>query len=96
MPKGSTTRSAGYFIDQVMKSIPGLNQPENQVYILWPQIIGESLVDEVQLIQVDQGVLLLKCTSAARKTELNFQKNAILSRANQLLGRELIRGIRFI
>ena len=96
MPRASTTQSAKVFLDKVFKEMPAMQNPESQVYIHWDKIIGEELSKEIELIQIKDGVLLLKCASAARKTELNFQKNSILVRSNQALGRELIKGVRFV
>ena len=96
MPRASTTQSAKVFMDKILKELPVMKNPETQVILKWKEIIGEELAQEVEIVQIKEGVLLLKCHSAARKTELNFQKNSILSKSNQVLGRELIRGIRFV
>lgn len=94
--KASTVQSANVFLNKVFKNMPSMQNPEMQVYLHWEKIIGEELSKEVELFRVDQGILLLKCLSAARKTELNFQKNAILNKANHVLGRDIIKGLRFI
>lgn len=96
MPRASTTQSAKFFMEKLLKGLPALNTPETQIILKWDEIIGEELAQEVKIVTIQEGIILLKCLSAARKTELNFQKNSILLKSNQVLGRELIRGIRFI
>ncbi len=96
MPRGNTARSARTILDKVIQTTPGMNSPENKLFSHWSEVVGSELVSEVELVAIKEGVLLLKCLSSSRKNELRFQKNAILTSANQVLGSELISDLRFV
>ena len=60
------------------------------------QVVGEQVFPHVKPLSLDKGILTLKATSSAWKNELFLQKNAIIERCNNLLGKPLVRGLRFV
>ena len=60
------------------------------------QVVGEQISPHVKPISLDRGILSLKASSSAWKSELFLQKNAIIEKCNNLLGKPLIRGLRFV
>ena len=60
------------------------------------QVVGEQVFPHVKPLSLDKGILTLKAGSSAWKSELFLQKNAIIERCNNLLGKPLVRGLRFV
>ena len=97
MPRDKSAQSAAYFLKKVLNHLPPeAKQPELELFHRCPEIIGADLAQEVILQDIRHGELILKCASSPLKMELRFQKNAILERANAILGKRLITDLRFI
>lgn len=62
----------------------------------WPEIVGVQVATKVQLVDFHEGTLVLRCESAAWRSELKFAKKAILERSNALLGKPIAQEIRFV
>lgn len=60
------------------------------------EIIGERLVSRVKLVSLRAGELTLKAENGAWKSELSYQKKAIIDRCNALLHKAAITSVRFI
>jgi predicted nucleic acid-binding Zn ribbon protein len=89
--------SLDYCLSRFLKNA-GLVQDlaERQLLPKWRELVGEQIAAQVELVDVKEGILMLKTSSAAWKSEINFEKEAIFAKANSLLGKPVIRGIRFI
>ncbi len=59
-------------------------------------IVGDSLSKRVKLVDLKDSVLVLKASNAAWKTELEFQKKAIIGKCNALLDKAAVKNVRFI
>jgi predicted nucleic acid-binding Zn ribbon protein len=62
----------------------------------WTQVVGESLAKKLQLVDVDRGCLYCKVKNAGWKAEISFMKDEIIEKSNEVLGKKLIRDLRFI
>lgn len=62
----------------------------------WDEVVGSAVAEQVRLIDVKNGTLLLKTNSPVWKNEVNLQKKAIFKRSNEILGKVLIRNLRFV
>ncbi|MBI5510100.1 MAG: DUF721 domain-containing protein [Deltaproteobacteria bacterium] len=68
----------------------GLSEVAKRVRIsaAWGQAVGPELAARTEPQSLSRGVLVVRATSAAWQNELTFLKHDILSRLNQVLGRE--------
>jgi predicted nucleic acid-binding Zn ribbon protein len=62
----------------------------------WPEIVGEHVSQQVELIDVRDGCLLLSTHRAVWKTELEFQKQQLFDRCNRILEEKLIHRLRWV
>jgi predicted nucleic acid-binding Zn ribbon protein len=60
------------------------------------EVVGKAVCTHVQPVKLDKHTLVLKAASAAWKSELFMQKNAIIDRCNALLGKPVVKAIRFV
>lgn len=60
------------------------------------EVVGPLLLPHVSLVEMDKNFLVLKASSAAFKAELFLQKKAIIEKCNNLLGKHVVKGIKFI
>lgn len=63
---------------------------------LWNQVVGEQVAQQVEFLEIRQGIILLKSHSASWKNEVIWQKKAILDRSNVLLGKTVAKDLRFV
>ncbi len=69
---------------------------EKELISRWSEVVGEAISNEVELVDVDAGTLLLRTSNPSWKTEIIFQKRTILAKANAVLSTGKFRDIRFI
>ena len=60
------------------------------------EIVGNTVAPYVKLEKLDKQTLVLKAVNSAWKQELFLQKNAIIERCNSMLGKPVIRDVRFV
>ena len=60
------------------------------------EVVGPLLVDHVSAVSLERNTLVLKASSSAWKNELFLQKNAIITKCNSLLGKKIVKNIRFV
>lgn len=65
------------------------------VWGVWDQAVGETVAQQAQPAFVRGGILFVKCSSSAWMQQLQFMKVTIRDELNRLLGREVIKDIRF-
>jgi predicted nucleic acid-binding Zn ribbon protein len=65
------------------------------VWGVWDQAAGETVAQQAQPAFVRGGVLFVKCSSSAWMQQLQFMKVTIREELNRLLGKEVIKDIRF-
>ena len=60
------------------------------------QIVGNLILPHVEPIKIEKNILVLKAANSAWRQELFMQKKAIIDKCNSLLGKPVVRDIRFI
>jgi predicted nucleic acid-binding Zn ribbon protein len=62
---------------------------------VWDKAVGETIAQQAQPAFMRGSVLFVKCSSSAWMQQLQFMKGQICAQLNQLLGKEVIKDIRF-
>jgi len=62
---------------------------------VWEKAVGDTIAQQAQPAFMRGGILFVKCSSSAWMQQLQFMKGQICQQLNQLLGKEVIRDIRF-
>jgi hypothetical protein len=65
------------------------------VWGVWDQTVGETVAQQAQPAFVRGGILFVRCSSSAWMQQLQFMKVTIRDELNRLLGKEIIKDIRF-
>ena len=64
-------------------------------WMVWNRAVGDTIAQQAQPAFMRGGVLFVKCSSSAWMQQLQFMKGKICEQLNQLLGKEVIKDIRF-
>jgi predicted nucleic acid-binding Zn ribbon protein len=62
---------------------------------VWEKAVGETIAQQAQPAFTRGGVLFVKCASSAWMQQLQFMKGQICEQLNRLLGKDVIKDIRF-
>jgi predicted nucleic acid-binding Zn ribbon protein len=62
---------------------------------VWEKAVGDTIAQQAQPAFMRGGVLFIKCSSSAWMQQLQFMKGKICEQLNRLLGKEVIKDIRF-
>ena len=65
------------------------------VWGVWDQAVGETVAQQAQPAFVRGGILFVKCSSSTWMQQLQFMKVTIREELNRLLGKEVVKEIRF-
>jgi len=94
--KRTEARNIGQIINDVLKRENlDVALDEHRASALWPQIVGDGINRYTIRRFVKDGVMTVYLSSAALKSELMLNREGIIDRINQALGREIIREIIF-
>ena len=89
-------KSVRQIIDQIMdKSARKSDILEMRASALWPDIVGPGVNRYTLRRYVKNGVMYVHLSSGALKQELSFQRQEIINAINRILGKEVLREIRF-
>ena len=89
-------KSVRQIIDQIMdKSARKSDILEMRASALWPDIVGPGVNRYTLRRDVKNGVMYVRLSSGALKQELSFQRQEIINAINRILGKEVLREIRF-
>ena len=69
---------------------------QNNALNIWSEIVGEKVAMNTEPDRVEHGVIIVKVSSPTWRQELFFQKNEIIKKINNTIGKNVIRDIRFI
>ncbi len=95
-PFGSTRRISGDLKAYLKRSnLTGL-LVEKDILFQWEKVVGTALSAQIELVDVQEGVLLLRASSASWKSEIMLQKSMVLRRANEVMGTRQFKDLRFI
>lgn len=76
----------------------GLEQPvmEAQVVELWPKVMGSVVVNLTRSVEVKDGVLIVRVSSAALKAQLFENRFELVRKMNEALGADFLRDCRIL
>jgi predicted nucleic acid-binding Zn ribbon protein len=60
----------------------------------WAEVVGDTLARECTPAGIQDGVLLVRATSAPWAAQLRFLQRELAARANEILGSERVREVR--
>ena len=69
---------------------------QNNALNIWGETVGEKVAKNTEPDRVEHGVMIIKVSSPTWRQELYFQKNEIIKKINNKIGKNVIRDIRFI
>ena len=64
-------------------------------WMVWDKAVGDTIAQQAQPAFMRGGVLFVKCSSSAWMQQLQFMKGKMCEQLNRLLGKEVIKDIRF-
>jgi predicted nucleic acid-binding Zn ribbon protein len=64
-------------------------------WMVWDKAVGETIAQQAQPAFMRGGVLFVKCSSSTWMQQLQFMKGKICEQLNRLLGKDVIKDIRF-
>jgi predicted nucleic acid-binding Zn ribbon protein len=84
-------------IDSMLKKF-GIDNAvsQNKALNIWDEIVGKNVAKNTQPDRVEHGVIIVKVSSPTWRQELYFQKNEIIQKINNTIGKNVIKDIRFI
>lgn len=69
---------------------------QNNALNVWNQVVGSRVAENTEPDKVEHGVIIVKVSTPTWRQELYFQKNEIIDKINEKIGKKVIRDIRFI
>jgi len=69
---------------------------QNKALNIWNEAVGEKIAKNTEPDRVEHGVIIVKVSSPTWRQELYFQKKDIIQKINNIIGKNIIRDIRFI
>lgn len=94
--RGKTIRLGDALVSYLREN--GLEQPilEKQVVDLWPQVMGETVARLTKSVEMTDGNLVVRVSSAALKAQLFECRFQLIERLNTRVGAKVIRSIRIL
>ncbi len=76
----------------------GLEKPvlEERVVELWPQVMGDTVARLTRSVEVKNGMLIVRISSAALKAQLFECRFDLVKKINTAVGGEAIRDVRIL
>jgi len=71
------------------------NLEEYQVITSWQDIVGEQIAKVTQAQRMENGVLFIGVSTAPWRAELSMKRMEIMQKINSLLGKSVVKEIRF-
>lgn len=66
---------------------------EADVIRLWPEIVGERIARRVTPLHITRGRLVIECSDAVWRAELQFHKPELLQRIHDAVGEGIVKEI---
>ncbi len=91
------TEQVGAVVAQFLRE-QGLEKPllEHRLVEAWPELMGPLVAKYTGKIEIKNGVLLVRITSAALRQELFIARQQLVERLNQHVGADIISDIRLL
>jgi len=94
--KRTEAKNIGQIINDLLKKENlDVALDEHRACALWPQIVGDGINRYTIRRYVKDGVMTVHLSSASLKSELMLNRESIIARINEALGREIIHEIIF-
>ena len=94
--KRTEAKNIGQIINDLLKKENlDVALDEHRASALWPQIMGDGINRYTIKRYVKDGIMTVHLSSAALKSELMLNRDTIIKRINEALGRDIIREIIF-
>ena len=94
--KRTEAKNIGQIINDLLKQENlDVALDEHRACALWPQIVGDGINRYTIRRYVKDGVMTVHLSSASLANELMLKRDALITRINEALGREIIREIIF-
>ncbi len=94
--KRTEAKNIGQIINDLLKKENlDVALDEHRACALWPQIVGDGINRYTIRRYVKDGVMTVHLSSASLKSELMLNRESIIVRINEALGREIIHEIIF-
>jgi predicted nucleic acid-binding Zn ribbon protein len=71
------------------------NLEEYQVITSWQDIVGEQIAKVTQAQRIENGVLFVGVSTAPWRAELSMKRMEIMKKINSILGKSVVKEIRF-
>jgi hypothetical protein len=89
--------SVANLAERLLGNTPMWNQLKPKALTMrWAEVVGEHVSTQVNLEDVQKGCLLLSTYRPVWKTEIEFQKDQIFKRCNDILEEKLIHSLRWV
>ena len=69
---------------------------QQQAVFVWPKVVGKKIGKVTSAEGVKKGVLTIKTDSSVWRQELQMQKEEIILKINEKIGKQTIKEIKFI
>ena len=91
------TEQVGAVVAQFLRE-QGLEKPllEHRLVEAWPELMGPLVAKYTGKIEIKNGVLLVRITSAALRQELFIARQQLVEKLNQHVGADIISDIRLL
>lgn len=66
---------------------------EGDLFRLWPEIVGPRIARRAKLIRLRRGRLVIECSDAVWRTELQFLKPELLEKIQRIVGEGVVKEI---
>ena len=94
--KRTEAKNIGQIINDLLKQENlDVELDEHRASALWPQIVGDGINRYTIRRYVKDGVMTVHLSSASLANELMLNRDSIIQRINETLGREIIHEIIF-
>ena len=94
--KRTNAKTVGEIINEVLRHERlDTKLDEHRAAALWPEIVGAGINSYTESCTVKNGVMTVRITSSALRNDLQMSRSSIISRINEMLGREVISEIIF-
>lgn len=94
--KRTEAKNIGQIINDLLKKENlDVALDEHRASALWPQIMGDGINRYTIKRYVKDDIMTVHLSSAALKSELMLNRDTIIKRINEALGRDIIREIIF-
>ena len=94
--RGKSPQPISSALEQFAKDL-GISRPLSQYSVLtsWQEIVGEQIARVTKAERIEDGVLLVRVSTAPWRAELSLRRGEILEKLNAVAGRGIVREIRF-